>query len=565
MNNDLFLNIAKALSQNGLLLLASLACVAWGSLLIFAYLKKATTERFSDAELAALALSGWPAPALLLSALTLFLRNLLLDKFVIPLALIVLLLSAGIALRSLWGRVRLSVLVSIGIFLGFVLLRISYLAGTVMPAYFDSAEHYRITQFILGDPSAWTPSSYYHIGYHYILSALTVLTGADIAKLMLVFGQVIVAALPLPMYVFVRRATHSDRAAFFAVALAGLGWFVPAHAVNWGKYPALMGMLVLQFTLGLVLIEQRFLALLALLFAVRIHTRMAVLLGLAWGIWWLVRRPRWLIVLALGMVGMLIWRYQDFGPLWNADGASNLGNILQAYGGGPLSPLWDAYGNLSLLLVGLLAVFALRAFPRLTAGSVLALLLMLFLTLMPPTFPILDRPLTEMVLSLPLAFLGGLGVSRLSQKWIMPLLLLAVLAHAYLNYSFAPSPCCQLAGRDDLTAMAWIKRNTPQDARILIAVTDYSLGQSVLSGGGTDAGLWVTRLTGRVAPVLPYSINFSQEDIHQQLCWGEVGYIYVGNKDLSFNGDLMQSRPEWYQEALTLPQARIVQVLGCDQ
>ena len=28
----------------------------------------------------------------------------------------------------------------------------------------------------------------------------------------------------------------------FAVTLGALGWYMPAHAVNWGKYPALFGL-----------------------------------------------------------------------------------------------------------------------------------------------------------------------------------------------------------------------------------------------------------------------------------------------------------------------------------
>ena len=77
MNTNLFHNMAQALGQNWALLLTFLIVVAWGSLLVFAYLKKYSADRFADAELVSLALSGWPVPLLLVSLLILALRIIL--------------------------------------------------------------------------------------------------------------------------------------------------------------------------------------------------------------------------------------------------------------------------------------------------------------------------------------------------------------------------------------------------------------------------------------------------------------------------------------------------------
>lgn len=563
MNRDLFPQIITALMQNWALLLTVLACLAWGGLVVFALLKRVSDGQLTDGELSALAFGGWPIPSLLLALVVLYLRWWRLDALSSILVPFILLLTSGAAVRSLWGRVKASALLPIAAFLALVFLRIRYVSGAVLPAYFDSAEHYKIMQYLLGQTSAWTPDTYYHLGYHSILAAFVAVTDVDSAQLMLVFGQVVVAALPLPMYFFVRRVSGSTSAAWVGVALAGLGWFVPAHAANWGKYPALLGMLALQFTLGLALLDKRYLAFLSLLFAVRFHTRMVLLMAVCLASAWLARRPRWLVAAGLGVLAVLVWRRQDLGPLWDAYGSSNLGTIVNAYVGLPLGPLWGAYGNLTSLLAGLLAVFAARAFPRLAAGSVLALLAGFFLTLVPPRFPLLDRPLTEMALVLPLAFLGGLGSARLP-RWMPFVLAVAVLVHAWANYSFAPSTCCQLAGRDDLAAMEWVQQNTPADAHILIASANYSLGKATLRGAGTDAGIWVTPLTGRVTPALSYSSDFSQEQIRQQLCWGRVSYVYVGSREMSFNADLMLARPDWYRVALSLSKARIFQVLGCD-
>ncbi len=563
MNHDLLLHTLQSLDLHGGILSLLLAWAAWGGLLVFALLRRRASGRIVDEELAILALGGWPLPILLLSLLVLTLRLFLPAIFVTVLSLVLMFASGGWAVRSLWRQVQSAAVWPALAFLVVLLLRIGFAADLVLPPYFDSAEHYRITQSLLQPALDWPASSYYHLGYHVILAAFTALTGADLAQAMTVFGQLIVAALPMPMYLFVKRATGSEAAAWFGVLLAAFGWFVPAHAANWGKYPALLGMLVFQFALGLIVVGEWKWALLAAPLTVFVHTRMAVLMAFVLAVWAVSRRPRWGIGLGLGMLAALIWRYQDFGPLWDAYGASNLGTILNAYVGLPLGPLWGAYGNLSTLLSGLLAVRAAQRFPRLVLGSVLAFLLGLFLTLVPPTFPLLDRPLTEMILSLPLAFAGGLGAAHLPRKWILGLLMTAVAVHAWTTYSFAPSPCCQLAGADDMAAMDWLKQNTPADARILIASANYSLGQATLHGAGTDAGLWVTPLTGRVSVTFPYFSDFRQASIHDQLCYGSISYLYVGGKDMSFNADVILASPDWYRVVLSLANARIVQVLGC--
>jgi hypothetical protein len=538
MNTNLFHNMAQALGQNWALLLTFLIVVAWGSLLVFAYLKKYSADRFADAELVSLALSGWPVPLLLVSLLILALRIILPAGTVLTLALGLMLVTAGLALYGLWGKVKPIGVLPILFFLIFIFIRIGYVAGVVLPSYFDSAEHYRIIQSLLAAPLTWPAPSYYHLGYHVIVAAFTAVTGVDLAQAMLVFGQIIIAALALPMYAFVHRFTGSSRAAFFALMLAAFGWFVPAHAANWGKYPALLGMLAFQFTLGLAMMDRRRLALLSVPFAVLIHSRMAVLLILCLAAWIMPRRARIALALSLGMLGILVWRIQDLGPLWGA------------------------YGNWTTLLTGLLAALAVRAFPRLTAVSALALLLGLTATVLPPVFPLLDRPLTEMVLSLPLAFLGGLGAAR-APKWITPLLLAAILVHAWTAYSFAPSDCCQLAGRDDIVAMEWLKQNTSDDARILVASADFDLGGQTMRGAGTDAGLWVTPLTGRTAVPFSYFSDFGQDGIHDQLCFENISHIYAGGRKMSFIAAVLQSKPDWYGTVLSLSNTQIFQVYGC--
>ena len=104
VNNDLLLNCLRVLRQNWQLLFILLVCVGWGTLLIFAFLKKITGDNFTDPELVALALSGWPLPALCVSLLLLLLRAFLPVNFIFMIALALIIVSAGFALRAVCAR-----------------------------------------------------------------------------------------------------------------------------------------------------------------------------------------------------------------------------------------------------------------------------------------------------------------------------------------------------------------------------------------------------------------------------------------------------------------------------
>ena len=558
MNNELFINSVRVFGQNWRLILALLACVTWGTLLVFAILKKITEQQFTDIELTALALGGWPLPTLLISLLLLFLRAFIPAGFIYIIALIITTLSAGFAVRSVWGEVSLNFVHPILFFLLFVFMRLGFAANAILPPYFDSAEHYRIIQALLsmedGTKFAWPGAAYYHLGYHFIVAAITCITHANIGQVMLLFGQIILAAIPLPIYFFVCRVTDSHWAALFGVTLAAFGWFMPAHAVNWGKYPALLSLLLIQFTLGTAIIKNRWLLALAAIASVLIHTRAIILLaifGTAWllsAMWMDQPRNRRILLLALtvtmlGMAILLLERNQILGP------------ILEPY------LIWVT------LLVGLLAATVFRSFPRLIVLPLISILLMLAGIYIPVTtsHTLLDRPLVEMTLFLPLAFLGGLGVVRLP-KFAVIVLAASIIIHAWVMYKFSPSDCCQLVDHDDAAALDWMDKHLPADARIAIASTDLNLNafSRPMLGAGTDAGLWVAPLTQRATLTLPYSTDFVTQSTRDLLCQEHMTHIYIGARLQSFESDFAETNPAWYETVFSLPNAHIVQVINCE-
>ena len=549
MNNDLFMDSARVLAQNWELIFEILACVGWGTLLTFAILKKTAGAQCTDAELAALALGGWPLPALVMSALLLVLRLFIPSYLVSVIAFALLLTSTGFAIRALWKRISPDFVIPFFIFLFFVFIRLGFSANAVLPPYFDSAEHYRIIQSLINMDDVFR-TSYYHIGYHVNVAAFTLLTHANLGQAMLLFGQVILAAIPLPIYFFVHRATNSKTAAWFGVTLAAFGWFMPAHAVNWGKYPALLSLLLIQFAIGAAIIKNRWLFMLSLAAAILIHSRSIILLAIFGAAWMLSAIPRNKRALIFALTGTLLGM-----------------SLLLINRNQFISPIFEPYANWVTLLVILLAVSVFQSFPRLIVFPILAILLMLAGIFIPITsaLTLLDRPLVEMTLFLPLAFLGGLGATRLP-KFAVTVLAIIIIIHAWTTYNFSPSDCCQLVSRDDAVTLDWMGKQLPANAKIAIASADLSLSAygAPMSGTGTDAGIWITPLTGRTILALPYSTDFIAQSTHDLLCQQQVTHIYVGGLSRSFQSDFADAEPEWYKTIFFLPGARVVQTLGCE-
>jgi hypothetical protein len=283
--------------------------------------------------------------------------------------------------------------------------------------------------------------------------------------------------------------------------------------------------------------------------AVLIHSRAIILLavfGTAWMMSAIPRNKRPLIIVLtgtlLGMTILLINRNQI------------------------ISPIFEPYANWVTLLIILLAVSVFQSFPRLTVFSIFAILLMLAGIFIPITsvLTLLDRPLVEMTLFLPLAFLGGLGATSLPKSAVI-VLAAVVIIHAWTTYNFSPSDCCQLVSRDDTVALDWMDKHLPANAKIAIASTDLSLTAfgAPMSGTGTDAGIWVVPLTGHTTLALPYSTDFISQSTHDLLCQQQVTHIYVGDLPRSFDPSFVDAKPAWYKTIFFLPGASIVQTLGC--
>ena len=492
--------------------------------------------------------------------------------------------------------------VLLGCFLGFsLLLRLAFTTGLFVPPYFDSVEHYRI---IKGLSTAMESSTllktlptivpnYYHLGFHLLASLLTLGLRADPIDTILVLGQVILATIPIPIFFLIRRETHSDTAAFLGILLAGFGWYMPGFAVNWGKYPALAGLLVLELVLSIAYFisskrstRNRPLLIatltLTILVSTFFHSRTLVVIAIAFASWFVagrlqarsvVSRYISLVVLLAGMLilGILIWK----NPL--------LKLTLEPY---LIDGIWIT------LAVVALSPFGFAKFPRGVYFNILLSLSVLIAMFIPvgnwlpghENQTLLDRPLVEMLLFLPLSILSGLGLAGLLQllsdisgipEQIRPYtwLLTTIVAFGFAgfmsieNYDFYPSDCCSFVGYDDTVALDWLDKNLPHDARFLIAATQMNVLPSGPSQNlaGTDAGIWISALTGRKTTTARFDTDFRSKDILAWLCQKHIDYIYIGGTDQVFDAVQFYARTNWYKKTLSLPNVQLFQVTGCSK
>jgi len=200
----------------------------------------------------------------------------------------------------------------------------------------------------------------------------------------------------------------------------------------------------------------------------------------------------------------------------------------------------------------------------------------LFIPSPDPAFgTLLDRPLVEMVLFIPLAVLGGAGFAGLTQyfrphpdpiNWgAAAVLSMVVAVHAFNTYGFDPSACCSLVSKGDMSALDWIAGHLPHNARILIAseaVTVFPapyLPQYVDS----DAGAWILPLANRAVSELAYWSDFREPGTLAEICQRGATHVYAGAGHQSFRAQWLQERPAWYRPIFNLSGRSVYHVSGC--
>jgi len=257
------LDSLSVLDDNWRLVFVILLIILSGQMLIWFAIKKILGEELTPDEYFSLGIGGWMVPASLVSLLW-FLWGMtwarpsgVLTIFIIV-AIPTLILFFRSGKEALPGS-KAILIVLFAVFGICLFLRLAFVSKALLPPYSDSAQHYTIIKDLMGNPEAsnatrsfkWPTTSYYHLGFHFLAAFITSVTHTEITKVMLVLGQMLVAVIPLSIFFIPRYATKSNSAGILAVLLAAFGWYMPAYAVNWGKYPALASLILIQFVLSL--------------------------------------------------------------------------------------------------------------------------------------------------------------------------------------------------------------------------------------------------------------------------------------------------------------------------
>jgi len=567
--------------------------VIWGQIIIIALFNKTFKGKLSSSEIISLGMAGWILPAFFLSML-LFVGAFLFGK-IATISILSLAVVAVIFLLFAGRLGRISVPTAslfIGALIVFFILQVAFLKNMLLPSYFDSAEHYRIIKYLseyyISSRISFPSPNYYHIGFHVISTTVVDVFHLGIVDTMLVFGQVILAILPFSLFFIIKRETDSNSAAAFTCLLAGIGWHMPSHLMDWGKYPALFSLVCIQFVLNIGYLLYRnnhpkperfslyWLLALGVLVSFLFHTRSLVVFAFMGGSLFLTIWRKRLSILfqqfSFVLVGLLL-----------------AAEIVVVQNNPVFTLLFEAYISQDILTTSLaliLLIFSAWAFPDLTFFLLLLISLLIAGLFIPITgilgygaLTLLDRPYVQMLFYIPLSIFGGLGLAglyqllprfsfhpKLSARLVTLSLVGFVLLNARSNHVFYASDCCQIASYDDLAAIHWMNKTLPPDANILIASTDMLVTslESPDALVGVDGGIWINPLISRRTTPARGTLNFDEPQNHEGICKRNINYIYTGGTVQSFNAIQLTKQINWYQLVFSLPEAKVFRVIGCE-
>ncbi len=419
----------------------------------------------------------------------------------------------------------------------------------------DSYLHTLITQLVLDngglfeswDPYAPLQTFTYHFGFHGNVAlfqwATVWLTGSQTARTVVLAGQFMNALAALLIYPLAVRLSGGRRwAGVGAVLIAGLLTPMPMFYVNWGRYTQLAGQIILPvaiwFNMEAVEAQQRDPRRLALaglavaglalthylvfaLFALFLVLYLAVRLLGRWRQWALWREGLLRITLIGACAALLVlpWAINLLGGL--------LPRILAGFVQGEVSaeqvgqentffPLTHVVPNYVLLAAGIGGLWAL--FRRRQMALLLLWVGCLFLLSNPhwlglPGTGVVNNFTMELSLYIPASILAAdLVGSLFDYGWrrldrLRPALGLAAIAllvgAAWLGVSQRKGvidTTYQLVTAADEKALAWVRQNTPEEAKFL-ANSFFAYGGSLIAG--SDAGWWIPLLADRENTIPP--------------------------------------------------------------
>ncbi|MDO8690932.1 MAG: glycosyltransferase family 39 protein [Dehalococcoidia bacterium] len=453
--------------------------------------------------------------------------------------------SAGRLDPKYWIRTHGHCLMLALVFSASLAVRLLAVRNLAVPSWGDSIHHSWIARLIA--ERGQTPDSYYpyfpldsmtyHYGYHAMVAFFSWVAGLSILQSMLIFGQLLNAIGVATVYLLTHRLTRSHTAALISALIVGLVSVMPSYYVNWGRYTQLAGQVILPVAVFLTIeaIEKRhwgYLALAAVAVSGLFLTHYRVILFyvafmaafLAWRLW---RKPGlkaslekvgWLAgtgAAALALVAPRIWylainlpRGESSVPQLSPDAWDQWMTGYNALGDVTFYVSWP------LLILSAIA-FLLASYKRQGLAAILGIwVALLFVMANAERLGLgrgawLNNFAVLIALYLPVSilvgWLGGLVlpiVRHASGAAYYAVVCLVVALGIWGGWGMVNIIDQQyvLATPTDQQAIAWIKTNTPANARFLIN-SFFAYGDRFVVA--SDGGWWIPFLTGREVNVPP--------------------------------------------------------------
>lgn len=458
----------------------------------------------------------------------------------------------------------------LGGFSVYLALRLAYLKEINLPPFTDSVEHFKIIKSFL-DPQltpSFFSSPYYHFGFHSLAAWFSEVTGLLPEYAISLVGQLILCLFPLSLFTLVYALKRDWKPAILTSFVGAFFWTMPAHAVDWGKFPTLAGLVVLPAALALVALIMKastekqtvFPEILSGIFLsmgiLFLHSRMLLcfllLIGCYLFIEWLLRKASRHIEVLIAFASLAFFSALFF---TNKD-------LAEQYS----SPL------VSLIVLAVFSFTCSWFNPRMATKVAFWGIFLLLLTFLPVPETLtrysstwMDLPFMKIFSSLLFSILVGTGL-WLTMEWMGKYrygkssaiaVLICLLVWTVIHQPYRPDACCNYVSSSDIATFTWIKENLPPDAQIAIP------GRlDVVQQYGTDAGIWISSMTGRDTFMLPYYYVWRYQESHDRLCSRGVVYLFVSSQEMSFQVDLTND-PDWYQPIFNVENTTIYRVIGC--
>jgi hypothetical protein len=428
-------------------------------------------------------------------------------------------------------------------------LRLWTIRGLTIPLWADSYQHTMIAQLIVDNGGlfdSWLPyaslkSFTYHYGFHTAVAFFHWLTGVEMPRSVLMVGQLLNALAAFAIYPLAVRLTGNRWVGLVAVLTAAVLSPMPGFYVNWGRYTQLAGQVILPVALWLTwemlvhpsLSWQRLsLAAVAVAGLALTHYRVILFYVAILGAWWLIffvfskdRRQYGLASLGrlalmggLALLAISPWLMHLISSRLVRQQASLAARGQQNdFIRNEYNRFLDIRDFMPTPMLGAIGVGLVFSLVRKRTLAFFILLWVGFLFLLANPY-LLKLPGTGVVnnfavyisLYIPAAIMIGYGAVSVAQygqrywrglPWAFGLLVLGgSLWTARIQANMVQAENFMLVTPTDERAMAWIRTNTPPDARFLINGYFGYGGSSLL---GADAGWWIPLLAGRENTIPP--------------------------------------------------------------